>query len=98
MSLKRMALIIGVITLMCGLAFSQSESGTLSGTVVDSSNAAVPGAQISAKDLRTGAVRNTVTTAEGIFVLSSLKVDAVIEVILFDRRKAVQPVRPQHQV
>jgi len=47
----------------------------MTGTVVDSSNAAVPGAQVSAKDLRTGAVRNTVTTAEGIFVLSSLNPD-----------------------
>ena len=72
MSFKRMALVLGVMALLCGLAFSQSESGTMSGTVVDSSNAAVPGAQIEAKNLTTGALRNTVYGPEGLFVFNSL--------------------------
>jgi hypothetical protein len=48
-------------------------SGALTGTVVDSSGAAVPGAQIEAKNLATGAVRNTVSGPEGIFVFNSLE-------------------------
>jgi uncharacterized protein YfaS (alpha-2-macroglobulin family) len=42
------------------------------GTVVDSSNAAAPGASIEARYASTGANRVTVTDAEGRFVLSSL--------------------------
>ena len=45
----------------------------MTGTVTDSSGAAVPGAQVEAKNLRTSAIRNTVTTAEGIFVFNSLE-------------------------
>jgi len=48
-------------------------AGTLTGSIVDSSGAAVPGAQIEVKNLMTGAVRNTVSGPEGIFVLSSLE-------------------------
>jgi hypothetical protein len=48
-------------------------NGALTGTVVDSSGAAVPGAQIEAKNLATGAVRNTVSGPEGIFVFNSLE-------------------------
>src|SRR5208283_5785718 len=72
MSVKRMALVLCAMLLLCVYAFGQSESGTLTGTVVDSSNAAVPGAQLQAKNLRTGAVRTTVSGPEGIFVFNSL--------------------------
>ena len=61
------------MVLLCGVAFSQSSTGTLTGTVTDSSNAAVPGAQVEAKNLTTGAVRATVSGPEGIFVFNSLE-------------------------
>jgi hypothetical protein len=68
-----MALLICVMTLLCGCIFGQSITGTLTGTIVDSSNAAVPGATVEAKNLTTGFVRNTVTGPEGIFVFNSLE-------------------------
>jgi len=68
-----MALIFGVMTLLCGCILGQEITGTLTGTIVDSSGAAVPGAQASAKNLTIGAVRNTVSGAEGIFVFNSLE-------------------------
>src|ERR1035438_5967850 len=73
MSLKRMALAVCAISLLCGFAFGQSITGSLTGTLVDSSNAAVPGAQIEVKNLTTGAVRSTVSGPEGIFVFNSLE-------------------------
>ena len=72
MSLKRMAQTICVMALLCSCAFSQSTTGTMTGTITDASNAAVPGAQIEAKNLTTGAVRTTVSGPEGIFVFNSL--------------------------
>jgi hypothetical protein len=41
--------------------------------VVDSSGAAVPGAQVEARNPTTGAVRSTVSTPEGVFVFNSLE-------------------------
>ena len=73
MSVKRAALAIFVLALMCGLAFGQNTTGTMAGTVNDPSGAAVPNAQVSVKNLRTSAVRDTVTTAEGIFAFNSLE-------------------------
>ena len=73
MLLKRMALLLGVMTLLCGCIFGQSVTGTLTGTLIDSSSAAVPGAQVEAKNLTTGALRNTVSGPEGIFVFNSLE-------------------------
>jgi len=72
MSMKRIAQTMCVLALLCGVAFGQSSTGTLTGTVVDSSNAAVPGARVEARDLRTGAARQTVSGPEGIFVFNSL--------------------------
>jgi hypothetical protein len=46
--------------------------GTLTGTIVDSSNAAVPGAQIEVGNLTTGAVRRTVSGPDGVFVVNGL--------------------------
>ena len=73
MSVKRMAQIICVMALLCSCAFSQSTTGTMTGTITDSSNAAVAGAQIEAKNLTTGAVRTTTSGPEGIFVFNSLE-------------------------
>jgi hypothetical protein len=70
--MKRIAQTMCVMALLCGLAFSQSTAGTMTGTITDASNAAVPGAQIEAKNLTTGAVRTTVTGPEGIFAFNSL--------------------------
>ena len=73
MSLKRVAQVFGVMALLCGCIFGQSITGTLTGTFVDSSNAAVPGVQVEVKNLTTGALRNTVSGPEGIFVFNSLE-------------------------
>jgi hypothetical protein len=73
MSLKRMAQVLCVMALLCGCVFSQSTTGTMTGTIVDSSNASVPGVQIEIKNLSTGAVRTTVSGPEGLFAFNSLE-------------------------
>src|ERR1035438_8158381 len=70
---NQMARVLCVMALLCGCVFSQSTTGTMTGTITDSSNAAVPGAQIEVKNLTTGAVRTTVSGPEGIFVFNSLE-------------------------
>src|ERR1035441_9285020 len=73
MSLKRIPQVLCIMALLCCCVFSQSITGTMTGTVTDSSDAAVPGAQIEVKNLTTGAVRTTVSGPEGIFVFNSLE-------------------------
>src|ERR1035441_890239 len=73
MSLKRIPQVLCIMALLCCCVFSQSITGTMTGTVTDSSDAAVPGAQIEVKNLTTGAVRNTVSGPEVIFVFNSLE-------------------------
>jgi len=46
-----------------------TDSGTITGTVVDPTGAAIPGATITVTDLSTKAQRKTVSTAEGQYVL-----------------------------
>ena len=75
MPMKRIATSICVVAFLCGVLFGQSTTGSLTGTIVDSSGAAVPGAQVQAKDLRTGAVRDSVSGPEGIFAFNSLEPD-----------------------
>jgi len=53
-------------------AYAQSDRGTITGTVSDSSNAVVPGAKILATSVETGNKYETVTTATGNFTLPSL--------------------------
>lgn len=47
-------------------------SGTITGTVVDPTDAVIPGAQVSATDLSTGRVYTTATESNGVFTLTNL--------------------------
>jgi len=73
MAIETIAKTTFVAALLCGAAFSQNTTGTVTGTVTDPTGAAVPNAQVQAKNLRTSAVRDTITTPEGIFVFNSLE-------------------------
>ncbi|HEY3963067.1 MAG TPA: TonB-dependent receptor, partial [Planctomycetaceae bacterium] len=52
--------------------YSQSQTGSLSGTVVDTTGAPVQGAQVEAKKSDTGLTLNTVTTDSGLYVLPAV--------------------------
>ena len=53
-------------------ASAQAVSGILTGTIVDSSGAAVPGATVNATEASTGAVRTAVTGEAGLFRIPAL--------------------------
>ena len=59
--------------LVCVCAFAQTSTADLLGTITDSSNAAVQGAQVQLKNLTTGFIRTTTSGAEGIFRFNSLE-------------------------
>jgi Carboxypeptidase regulatory-like domain len=64
---KMTTILVGICTILAldGAAFAQSVRGSLSGSVMDQSGAGIPGAKITALDPNTGALRETVSNAEG---------------------------------
>ena len=64
----------GLVSVGPGLAFGQSDRGTITGTVSDPAGAVVPGAKVIAKSPENGSVLETVTTATGNYTLPSLPV------------------------
>src|SRR4051812_1412580 len=52
--------------------FAQGLTGQLSGTVVDSSGAAVPGATVTVRNVATQVSRDAVTDPDGAFVIADL--------------------------
>jgi hypothetical protein len=67
-------LALGLVLWFAGAKFSfgQAESGTISGTVLDSSGAAVAGAQVTLKKTDTGLTREATSGASGEFQFASL--------------------------
>ncbi len=63
--------------LVLGVALSgQSTTGTLTGTVVDTQGAVIPGALVTTTNEATGEQRKTVTNAEGYFTITALPTGA----------------------
>src|SRR5262245_717653 len=54
-------------------ALTQSTNATISGTVLDPTNAVVPNARIIALNVRTGVMTTTTTNDAGIYVFSSIQ-------------------------
>src|SRR5437773_5272168 len=66
-----------VLLLVSGLcllpsAFGQSGTATLSGTVADQNGAAIPGANVTVKNINTALQRQTITNSEGYFTIPLL--------------------------
>src|SRR5262249_16078258 len=64
------------ILMMVRVAMSQLPTGTILGTVKDSTGAIIPGTAITAKNLETGLTRTAVGTEEGSYRFSALPVGA----------------------
>jgi hypothetical protein len=60
--------------LLTAAAFAQSDRGTMTGTVTDPANAVVPAAKLTARNVETGGVFETVTTPTGNYTLTSLPI------------------------
>ena len=65
-----------VVVLLCLAgatnAFAQGGTGTLTGTVVDGTGAAIPGATVTATELNTGTERTVVSDEAGVFRMAAL--------------------------
>jgi Carboxypeptidase regulatory-like domain len=70
--LSRGIFLAGTYIFLQGLAYSQG-FGSIVGTVTDPSGAVVPAARIKVTDEATAAVRETITNAQGYFVVPSLR-------------------------
>jgi len=72
MKTNQLTYLAGALMVMCGSAFGQSASGTLQGTILDPAGAAVPDVTVVIKNLSTGATRNTISGADGTFILNGV--------------------------
>ena len=61
-----------VLLLLTNFAFGQAETGTISGTVADSSGAVISGATVTAQNVGTGLTRTSKTNANGTYTLLNL--------------------------
>lgn len=65
-----------VLTLCCSLPlFAQSDRGSITGTVMDTSGAVVPNATVTATSLATGEVRTATSTDSGSYTIPQLKAE-----------------------
>ena len=70
---RRIALVASCV-LATGMVtgFAQNTNAVLNGTVTDSSGASIPGAQVSAVSVETGAAHSAVASSEGTYTLTAL--------------------------
>lgn len=57
---------------VAGCAFAQGDLGRIGGTVFDATGAVIPGAKVSARNEKTGQVRETAAGEQGVYVLPGL--------------------------
>ena len=74
--MKSNCMLVGILLLvaiLCGAAWAQ-DTASLTGTVTDASGAAVPGAQVAARNAEHGINRTGTTNESGDFLFSSLPI------------------------
>jgi hypothetical protein len=70
--LLALAMIVGIVIVNPSTARAQAANGTLLGNVKDESGSAVPGATVTAIEVRTNISRNTVSNATGNYIFANL--------------------------
>ena len=65
--------VLCLLFLLTGLLIAQTESGQVTGTIRDTSGAALAGAKVTAKSVSTGLTRDTVSNSVGIYTIPSLR-------------------------
>jgi Carboxypeptidase regulatory-like domain/TonB dependent receptor len=69
---KRLTGLAVILLFACGVTFAQVDTGTVGGTVTDSSNAVVSGATVTLRSLQTDVKRTVETSANGTYTATSL--------------------------
>ncbi len=70
----RNLIVVGLVFFACGQLFAQQITGSIRGTVSDSSDAIVIGANVTARQVETGLVRTAATDRSGSYLLLELPV------------------------
>lgn len=73
--MRRLWLAAVTLVLISAVAFAQTESGQISGTVTDPTGAVVSGAKVTIKSVNTGLTREAITNSSGRYTTPSLKPD-----------------------
>jgi Carboxypeptidase regulatory-like domain/TonB dependent receptor len=68
----KLAAVLGVLLLGTVWLFGQAETGVVTGTVTDTSNAVVPGATVTVVSSATGLTRSTTTASAGEYAITNL--------------------------
>src|SRR5271170_1533795 len=63
-----------VFSLSMALAKAQTVTGTITGTVTDPSRAAVPGATVKARNVRTGVDTEATSNSDGVYIIRYLPI------------------------
>lgn len=71
-SMRKTIQILFVFSLFVLAAFAQTETGQIVGTVTDASGAVLPAATVTAKNVNTGATRNSTTNESGFYTFTNL--------------------------
>src|SRR5579863_6632136 len=72
MRLSILGAVLLILTTAVASTFAQTETGQITGTVLDQSNAAVPNATVTAKSEGTGVARSVTTGAAGAYTIVNL--------------------------
>ncbi|HSM76957.1 MAG TPA: carboxypeptidase-like regulatory domain-containing protein, partial [Bryobacteraceae bacterium] len=72
--LRKSAAILLFVGFLCAPAHAQDPTGTLEGQIADPSTAAVSGAEVAARNVKTGLTRTVRSSREGTFHFSNLPV------------------------
>jgi hypothetical protein len=99
MTWKRLLFAFGLMLVMAGLscqpAWSQAESGSIAGTVTDSTGAVIPGATVTAKSATTGVTRTVTSGTTGRYLIQGL-IPGVYDVTVSSG--SFQPFKSQAEV
>jgi hypothetical protein len=74
--LQALPALLALLLLVSAPALAQTFRGSINGTITDPSGAVVPGAKVTAIDVATGVVRDTVSSAAGEFEFADLPLDS----------------------
>jgi len=87
-------LLFGVLLLGAGLSWAQTETGSITGTVSDSTGAVIPKATVTVHEEATGTTRVTTTDESGLYAVSNLLPSAyVVTVEAAGMKKMTQHVQ-----